>query len=108
MASKDFIDGQLSVARVNPQPLLQCLKEREDLAGGQLEAGLLSTEDVGCLASLRPGCVVVVVIRGIHWCPKALEQQYLRPSEAALLCHLWFCYDELASSDEIAACGMCP
>ena len=73
MASKDFIDGQLSVARVNPQPLLQCLKEREDLAGGQLEAGLLSTEDVGCLASLRPGCVVVVKQSNL------LTRKYLAP-----------------------------
>ena len=107
MASKDFIDGQLCVARVDPQPLLQCLKEREDLVGGQLEAGLLSAEYVGGLASLGPGCVVVVVMRDIHWRPKTLEQQYLRASKAALLCHWWFCY-QLASSDEIAACGMCP
>ena len=107
MAGKDFIDGQLCVARVNPQPLLQCLKEREDLAGGQLEAGLLSTEDVGSLASSGPGCVGVVVMRDIHWRPKTLEQQYLRSSKAALLCHLPFCY-QLTFSDEIAACGMCP
>ena len=107
MASKNFINGQLCVARVNSQPFLQCLKKREDLVGGQLEAGLLSTEDVGGLTSLGPGCVVVVVIWDIHWRPKTLEQQYLRLSKAALLCNLRFCY-QLTSSDEIAACGVCP
>ena len=65
MASKNFVNGQLCVARVNSQPFLQCLEKREDLGGGQLEAGLLSAEDVGGLAGLGPGCVVVVVIRDI-------------------------------------------
>jgi len=73
MASKNFIGGQLCVARVNPQPFLQCLKKREDLVGGQLEACLLSAEYVGGLASLGPGCVAVVVMWDIHWRPKALE-----------------------------------
>ena len=73
MASKNFIGGQLCVARVNSQPFLQGLEKREDLGGGQLEAGLLSAEYVGGLAGLGPGCVVVVVIRDIYWRPKALE-----------------------------------
>ena len=62
MASKDFVNGQLCVARVKSQPLLYCLKEREDLGGGQLKAGLLSTEYAGGLAGLGPGRVVVVVV----------------------------------------------
>ena len=59
MAGMNFVNGQFCVARVNSQSFLQCLEKREDLGGGQLEAGLLSAEDVGGLAGLGPGCVVV-------------------------------------------------
>ena len=52
-------------------------------------------------------CVAVVVMWDIHWRPKALEQQYLRSSKTAQFCNLRFC-DQLTSSDEIAASGMCP
>ena len=84
MAGKNFINGQFCVARVNSQSLLQCFQKRENLSSGQLEASLLSAEDVGGLAGLGPGCVVVVVIRDFHWRPEALEQQYLRLGKAAL------------------------
>ena len=107
MAGKNFVNGQFCIARVNSQSLLQCLKKRENLGSGQLEASLLSAEDVGGLAGLGPGCVVVVVIRDFHWRPKALEQQYLRLGKAALLSDVRFCY-QFTSSDEIAACGVCP
>ena len=73
MASKNFINGQLCVARVNSQPFLQCLEKREDLGGGQLEAGLLSAEYVGGLAGLGPGCMAVALMWDIHWRSKALE-----------------------------------
>ena len=65
MAGKDFVNGEFCIARVNCQSLLQCRKKRENVGSGQLEARLLSAEDVGCLASLGPGRVVVVVIRGL-------------------------------------------
>ena len=107
MASKNFINGQLCVARVNSQPFLQCLGRGRIWAVGSWRLGLLSTEYVGGLAGLGPGCVVVVVIRDIHWRPKALEQQYLHLGKAELLSDVRFCY-QFASSDEIAACGVCP
>ena len=46
---------------------------------------MLSAKDTGRLAGLRPGCVVVVAVRGFHWRPKALKQQHLRLGKAALL-----------------------
>ena len=107
MAGKNFINGQFCVARVNSQSLLQCFQKRENLSSGQLEASLLSAEDVGGLAGQGPGCVIVVVIRDFHWHPKALEQQYLRLGKAALSYDVWSCY-QFTSSDEIAACGVCP
>ena len=56
-----------------------------DLGSRQLEASLLSAKYMGSLASLRPGCVVVVAVRDFRWRPKALKQQHLRLGKAALL-----------------------
>ena len=55
------------------------------MGSGQLEASLLSAKDMGSLTGLRPGCVVVVAVRGFHWRPKTLKQQYVRLGKAALL-----------------------
>ena len=46
---------------------------------------MLAAEDMGRFASLGPGCVVIVVIGGFHWRPKALEQQHLRLGKTAVL-----------------------
>ena len=73
MAGKNFVNSQFCVARINSQSLLQCCKKREDFGSGQLKASLLSAENVGSLAGLGPGCVVVVVIGDFHWRPETLE-----------------------------------
>ena len=73
----------------------------------ELEARLLTAEDIGRLASLGPGCVVIVAIRGFHWRPKALEQQHLRLGKTAVLRDMRL-GDYFTPSNEIAACGVCP
>jgi len=73
------------------------------LGSGELEAGLLTAEDTGSLT----WCVVIVAMRGFHWRPKALKQQYLRLGKTALLRDLWL-GDYFIPSNEIAACGVCP
>ena len=73
----------------------------------ELEARLLTAKDTGSLASLGPGCVVIVAIRGFHWRPKALKQQHLRLGKTALLRDMWL-GDYFTPSNEIAACGVCP
>ena len=95
------------VVRIPAGPLgsLKCDPPKGN--GRRPQKKLLSAEEVGGLAGLGPGCVVVVVIRDIHWRPKALEQQYLHLGKAALLSDVRFCY-QFTSSDEIAACGVCP
>ena len=49
----------------------------------------LAAKDTGSLAGLRPGCVVVVAVRGFNWRPKALKQQHLRLGKTALLRDMW-------------------
>jgi len=45
----------------------------ENLIRWELQAGVLSTEDMGGSAGLRPGGVVVVVMGKFHWRPQTLE-----------------------------------
>ena len=73
----------------------------------ELEARLLTAEDIGRFASLGPGCVVIVAIRGFHWCPQALEQQHLRLGKTSGLRDMRL-GDYFTPSNEIAACGVCP
>ena len=44
-----------------------------NLVSRELQAGVLSTEDIGGLAGLGPGCVVVAVMRKFNWCPQTLK-----------------------------------
>ena len=48
-------------------------KQRANLVSGELQAGVLSTEDISGLACLRPRCVVVAVMETFNWRPQALE-----------------------------------
>ena len=71
MAGKDFVDSKLAVAGVDLQPFWS-VSRRGRIWLVELWAGLLSTQDIGGLASVRPGCVVIAVMRGLDWSPQAL------------------------------------
>ena len=56
MAGKDFVNSQLAVAGVDLQPFPVVPQEEDGSGWWELQAGLLSTQDIGGLASIGPGC----------------------------------------------------
>ena len=68
---------------------------------------MLTAEDIGRLASLGPGCMVMAAVGGFHWCPKALEKQHLRLGKTSVLRDMRL-GDYFTPSNKIAACGVCP
>ena len=82
MASKHFVD---CVARVNAQSPLQRFQQGEDWGTGELEARMLTAENIGRIASLGPRYMVIVVVGGFHRRPQTLKKQHLQLGKASVL-----------------------